>query len=83
MLDHWVTNTISHYISGTNYDRDFKFEEQEISQLPHFTTAAIYGHINTFINVNNCVTLLKVFITTLVLSTLINDHTKYMVAGQL
>ena len=34
---------------------------QEISQLPHFTTAAIHGHINTFISVNNCVTLLKVF----------------------
>ena len=39
-----------------------------------------------FINVNNCVTSLKDFRKTLVLSILVNDHTKYMVAervGQL
>ena len=55
-------------------------QEQGIFTAPLFQWTFTVTYTLDFIKVNNCVTLLKNFRKMLVLSILVNDHTKYMVA---
>ena len=52
-------------------------KEQDIFRAHLFQWTFTVTYTFDFININNCVTLLKVFRKTLVLSILVNDHTKY------